>query len=220
MTVAISCCATRLDAAELLWETASRAHAEANRLSSLASAETDPSTRARLEKEHAVEIERARTLVESALVRAITAWEVFLRDLVDEYITIWPKAFENARGLTGPPDKMMALIEEGYPFQSPEKAAKIIDKYVGKGVLSSAPQQQMEAVRQAIAARNAIVHAAGNATAAFQRTCHPTLSPYEWLRSPPRLRAVPASEFERLVWAIRATAAAVDAAVWALPTPT
>jgi len=216
---ALSRCEGRLNATELVWEWAQEARIEARLVGVLAAAEIDPQRKAQLEQERDVETSRADALAESALVRVVTAWEVFLRDLIEEYLTKRPQAFQNAWGLTGSADRMMAIVDKKHgAFQDPGNARKIFKTYVAKKLFE--PELAgWAAVLAALECRHAIIHAGGTATIRFQEVVKTALPPRDWLHSKPQTAPLPGTEFERVLGEVRSAVTQLDERVWKTQAP-
>jgi hypothetical protein len=166
-----------------------------------------------------------RALVQSAQVRLVTAWEVFLADLVAEHLKKNPQVFRTTwkfAGTRGADYRMLVATIHNRPFQSPGKAKEVLQKYLGKDILGQPAQTGVNfaPVEDAVALRNAIVHRGGAATDEMRKRLGVKRQAADsYLLAPPSGSAsVPATNFERIQMGVLEAALTLDRRA-AMPTP-
>lgn len=140
-------------------------------------------------------------LVESAIVRLATSWEIFLAELFEEFLLRRSTHFRKHWALRGgqlSKGTVEQLVEaNGRPFQDIERATKVLKTYLGADVFGPI---KLDVVHDLIAVRNAIVHRGGRPTKKFkQRFGKEVRSAHRYLlSSPTKAAGIPATHFERI----------------------
>lgn len=209
----------RVESVQLLWDEQQRVFREAVRARA----------RARARAKDAAEAEAAkklfllhRTLVESAAVRLVSCWEVFVSELFTEYLLRRPQRYRVSWSLRG---KSLEVTEAtvdtivqqaNRPFQSLERALELLKRYMGKDVIGAV---DLAHVKAAISVRNAIVHRGGAPTREFREILRTKMTAYSFLMSRPAGTTVPASRFEALLLGVTSTVLALYERTWQRPRP-
>lgn len=213
-----------VDAAELLWQLRAEATSAYQRARRIVRTATNPIAKQLAEQDAASALVRRDALIQAAHVRVVTGWEVFLYDLVGEYVSKNPASFRAEWGFSGtrktPYDQLVATIH-GRPFQNLDRARGVLKKYLGKDILgkSSMTGVDFEPVEQALILRHAIVHRGGVATAEMRSSLKSgNRSAHGYLRlRPPGTAGVPATHFERLKVGVLTAAHTLDSRAWMSP---
>ena len=212
------------DVAELLWRSRSAAagdYARARRQARM-TVDVTAQTAAKAAADEARKLQRS--LVQAALVRVVTAWEVFLHDLVAEYLAKNPKVFRDAWGFGGRAgaafgDMVTALHRR--PFQNLDSAKSVLRRYLGKDVLGDPTRSGVDfsSVVDAIVLRNAIVHRAGRATRDMRDQFGLKRQSAEGylLERPVPAPGLPATRFQLIKARVLSAALALDQRAWMSP---
>lgn len=160
-------------------------------------------------------------LVQAAAVRLSTAWEIFLRDLLGEFLAKRPGAFKSAWQLRGGAiritDETLDEVVEtaSRPFQDLEKAKNLLKKYLGNDIFGTI---DLTPVKELIDVRNAIVHLGGAPTKAFRNRLKTRKTAQAYLLSRPGAAgSLPTTHFERILAEVLAVANVLYARSWQRP---
>lgn len=213
------------DSAQALWKAGQDAYARALHALRIVQTSLDPVAQASSTAMADVELALHRALIEAAAVRLVTAWEVYLSDLFTEYLERRPASFKRVwhlKGDTTLTDETVEIVvqQRRFPFQDPARARELLREYLGKDLFGSGAHQiDLRAVEQLILIRNAIVHRAGRSTKQLRERLKTRKDAHEYLVSRRRPRALPPTQFERLLIDVSAAAHALYTRAYQRPRP-
>jgi len=169
-----------------------------------------------------------KTLVEASAVRLATAWEVFLRELLEEYLRkrpavlkrVWRFSGTRIRADRGTVDGI--LESNRFPLQDLSRAREVLRQYLGKDLFAANQKQVIDLtpVEHLIIVRNAVVHRGGDPTKKFHSALRTHRTAHGYLMSRPRVPGtLPATQFERLLQMVARVAELLYTRTWQLPRP-
>ncbi|MCA9610232.1 MAG: hypothetical protein KC619_31765 [Myxococcales bacterium] len=213
-----------INAAESIWRAKADALAEYTVARKRVRTAQSPADRAIAKQEADAALALKNALVQAAHVRVVTAWEVFLYDLVEEYLTIDATNFRTHwkfRATKKTPYGLLVATIEGRPFQNLRRAKGVLKRYLGRCILGSATHTGVDFshVEQALVLRHSIVHRGGAATHEMRQELgirRQSATGYLEARPGPT-PSVPATHFERIKAGVLSAAVRLDARAWMVP---
>jgi hypothetical protein len=170
-----------------------------------------------------------KTLVEASAVRLTTAWEVFLRDLLEEYLRKRPAVLKRVWRFGGTQikagrDTIDGILEASrFPFQDLNRGREVLKQYLGSDLFATDGRQAIDLspVEHLITVRNAIVHTGGGQTKKFRSALGTRRTAHGYLMSRPGPPGtLPTTQFERLLQLVAQVATQLYARAWQSPRPT
>lgn len=210
--------------AQRLWSAQQEARAEYARARRRYRTSGDPVHQSLADEKYSLH----RALVEASAVRLSTAWEVFLRNLLAEYLSRRPVSFRRAWGFqansvsVGSDAVDRIVTEARQPFQDLNRAKQLLRYYLGPDLFSVGKKVAVDTkpVEDLVAIRNAVVHTAGSPTRQFRNRLSTRKAAHVYLTSRPGpVGSLPVTQFERLLTDLLATAATLYQRTWARPRP-
>jgi hypothetical protein len=171
-------------------------------------------------------------LVQAAAVRLTTCWEVFLLNLLQEYLFRRPGALKRRFQLRGGAIRtteatLETIVEDARrPFQELSRAKELLRKYLGEDLFARRNGNNWttvvntDPVERLISVRNAIVHKGGAPTRQFRSQLKTSKSAQAYLlERPGPTSSLLASRFEQLLTEVVSVTHALYGRTWQRPRP-